>query len=68
MSRVGVAGYSFGGLTALLGAQRETRFHAAIVIDNTPPESLVDPTSTPVMLLAAGRSEWTGEEVPAPNT
>jgi dienelactone hydrolase len=63
MSRVGVAGYSFGGLTALLGAQRETRFHAAIVIDNIPPESLVDSTRTPVMLLAAGRSEWTGEEV-----
>ena len=62
MSRVGVAGHSLGGLTALLTVEHEPRFQTAIVIDGVPPGNLMKWTRKPVMLLTAGRENWDSDQ------
>ena len=63
MSRVALAGHSFGGLTAMLGVEQDSRFKAGIVIDGfLPDDSAVSPTEMPVLLLAAGRKQWSDAE------
>jgi pimeloyl-ACP methyl ester carboxylesterase len=57
-SRVALAGHSLGGLTAILGVDREPRFSVGIVIDSGVPDGLITPTTTPVLLFAAGRERW----------
>jgi dienelactone hydrolase len=63
MSRVALAGHSFGGLTTILGVEQDPRFKAGIVIDGVVSNSLaVGPTEMPVLLLAAGREQWSDVE------
>jgi len=61
MSRVAVAGHSLGGVTALLGVERDARFKAGVIIDGWP-GSLTKPTKTPVLILAAGHEQWSDDE------
>jgi dienelactone hydrolase/ribosomal protein L18E len=60
-SRVVVAGHSLGGMTALLAAQLDPRFRAAISLDGVMPGPLFGTTETPALLLLAGRTSWDQE-------
>lgn len=62
LSRMAVAGHSMGGSTALLAAEHEARFKAGVVIDGVLPDNLTSSTETPVLLLAAGREQWSDAE------
>ena len=57
-----LAGHSLGGLTAILGILEEPRFRAGILLDAAVPTSLLRETETPVLMLAAGRDEWSQDE------
>jgi len=63
MSRVALAGHSLGGLTTLLGVRTDSRFRAGILLDPYMPEDVSNPTLTSVLLLAAGRTEWSENEL-----
>ena len=58
LSRIAVAGHSLGALSALLDAQIEPRFRAAILMDSFVPAALPSATKKPVLILAAGRERW----------
>jgi len=58
MTRVAIAGHSMGGATAILALEQESRYKAAIVLNAILPHSLPVSTETPVLLLAAGRDQW----------
>jgi predicted dienelactone hydrolase len=62
MSRVALAGHSLGGLTALLGVEREIRFRAGISIDAASPERAAKVTKTPILLVMTGTGQWSVEE------
>ena len=57
-TRIAVAGHSLGGLTAILGVDKEPRFRAAINLEGGVPDGLIPSTATPVLILAAGREWW----------
>jgi dienelactone hydrolase len=63
MSRVALAGHSLGGLTTLLGVRADSRFRAGILLDPYLSEDVSNPTLTSVLLLAAGRTEWSENEL-----
>lgn len=62
MSRVALAGHSLGGLTTILGVEKESRFHAGVVLDGVMPKSSMREIETPMLIVAAGRESWTNEE------
>lgn len=62
-SRIGLMGHSLGGEAALAGLQQDPRFQAGVLLEGTIADESVTPTSTPVLMLAAGRSErWNENE------
>jgi dienelactone hydrolase len=63
MSRVALAGHSLGGLTALLGVRADSRFRAGILLDPYVPEDVSNPTLASILLLTAGRTEWSENEL-----
>ena len=63
MSRVALAGHSLGGLTTLLGVRADSRFRAGILLDPYLPGDVSNPTLTSVLLLTAGRTEWSENEL-----
>lgn len=58
LSHLAIAGHSLGGLTAILGIEREPRFKAAVVIDGVLPDELGSEIQTPVLMLTAGNDNW----------
>jgi hypothetical protein len=52
-----------GGLTAILGLERTPGFKAGIILDSGVPDGLVTPTESPVLILAAGRKQWSENDV-----
>jgi predicted dienelactone hydrolase len=62
LSRVALAGHSLGGLTAILGVGRESRFKAGISLDGLMPFTRVSPTRTPLLMVAGGREQWNDNE------
>ena len=62
-SRVALAGHSLGGLTTLLGVRADSRFRAGILLDPYMSQDVSNPTLTSVLLLAAGRTEWSENEL-----
>jgi predicted dienelactone hydrolase len=62
ISRVAIAGHSMGGSTAILAVEQESRYKAGIVIDGIFPHAFPASTETPVLLLAAGRDQWSAVE------
>lgn len=62
MSRVAIAGHSMGGSTAILAADADPRFKAAVVIDGVLSRTLDSATETPVLLLMAGHKQWSNTE------
>jgi len=63
ISRVALAGHSLGGLTTLLGVRTDSRFRAGILLDPYMPEDVSNPTLTSVLLMGAGRTEWSENEL-----
>jgi dienelactone hydrolase len=61
--QIALAGHSLGGLTALLGIQEDTRFRAGILLDPYLADDVSMPTVTPVLVLAAGRTVWSENEI-----
>lgn len=62
-SRIGLMGHSLGGEAALAGLQHDPRFQAGVLLEGTIADESVTPTSTPVLILAAGRGErWNENE------
>jgi predicted dienelactone hydrolase len=62
LSRVALAGHSLGGLTALMGVERDIRFRAGISIDPASPERVTKATETPTLLVMTGSGQWSVEE------
>ena len=62
VTKVALAGHSFGGLTTWDGVQQDTRFKAGILLDPYLSGASVESTETPVMLLTMGREQHTEEE------
>ena len=62
LSRVALAGHSLGGLTAILGVEKEPRVKAGVVLDGLMPVTQVNRTVTPLLMLAAGREQWDDNE------
>jgi dienelactone hydrolase len=62
MSRVALAGHSLGGLTALLGVEQEPRFRAGIILDGVSPDRAVSAIDAPILILIAGREQWSVDE------
>ena len=58
MNRIAIVGHSLGGVAALLTAEKDPRFKAAVVVDSSIPETIVGQTQTPVLILAMGRQYW----------
>jgi pimeloyl-ACP methyl ester carboxylesterase len=61
-SRIAVAGHSLGGFVAYLSLLQEPRFRAGILIDGSAEDAIVGDTATPVLILAAGREQWSDHE------
>jgi dienelactone hydrolase len=58
LSHIALAGHSLGGVTAILGVEADTRIKAGIILDGVVPETPVKPLAVAVLLLAAGREQW----------
>jgi dienelactone hydrolase len=62
LSKIAVAGHSFGGLTALLTSQSDPHIKAAILIDPVLPDVLPGATDKPLLLMTADRQQWAANE------
>jgi dienelactone hydrolase len=62
ISRIALAGHSLGGVTALLGVEADPRIKAGIILDGVVPETSAKPLTAPIMLLSAGREQWSEAE------
>jgi predicted dienelactone hydrolase len=62
LSRIALAGHSLGGLTTILGVEREARVKAGVVLDGLMPVTHVNRTTTPLLMVAAGREQWDDDE------
>jgi len=62
LNEIAVAGHSLGGLAALLSLKEDTRFKAAIMLDESLSAGSADMTERPVLVLAMGREQWSDEE------
>ena len=63
MSRMALAGHSLGGMTTILGVEKDSRFRAGVILDGLVPNSPLAGTETPMLLLAAGRDTWSEDEI-----
>jgi predicted dienelactone hydrolase len=61
-SRIGVMGHSLGGEVALASLERDPRLRAAVLLDGAVSPEATSGTGKPVLLLAAGREQWSHEE------
>ena len=62
LARIGVMGHSLGGEVALSALQHESRIRAAVWIDGVIFDESAAGTTKPVLLLAAGREQWSQDE------
>jgi hypothetical protein len=61
-SRIGVMGHSLGGEAALSAIEQEARFRAAVLIDAVLTDTSPAGTDRAILILAAGREQWTESE------
>ncbi|MGH9498275.1 MAG: alpha/beta hydrolase family protein [Terriglobales bacterium] len=62
LSRVGVMGHSLGGEIAVTSLERDLRLRAAVSLDGAISPATTAGTSKPVLLVSAGREQWSLEE------
>jgi dienelactone hydrolase len=61
-SRVGIMGHSLGGEASISSLEHEAHLSAAVLIDPVLSDASVVGTDKPVLILAAGREQWSEEE------
>ena len=59
---IAIAGHSLGGLTALQALQQDARIRAAVLLDGIVPDATIEATDKPVLVLDAGRTQWSDDE------
>jgi dienelactone hydrolase len=59
---IAVAGHSLGGLTALQAVQQDPGIRAAVSIDGVVVDTAFGGTDKPVLILDAGRAQWSDDE------
>ena len=59
---IAIAGHSLGGLTALQALQQDSRIRAAVLLDGIVPDATIEATDKPVLVLDAGRTQWSDDE------
>ena len=62
LSRVGLVGHSLGGEAAILSVEHDARFKAGITIDGLVTNASALGTDKAVLILAAGREQWSDNE------
>lgn len=62
VSHMAVVGYSLEGDVAIASAAREARFRAAVALEPIPLGNPSPEVSKPVLILTAGREQWSNEE------
>ena len=62
LSRVGLVGHSLGGEAAISGVEHDARFKAAVIIDGVVTNASAVGTDKAVLILAAGREQWSDNE------
>jgi len=63
LSHIALGGHSLGGMATLLGIEADARIKAGIILDGVVPEPPAKPLTTAVLLLAAGREQWSDGEL-----
>jgi predicted dienelactone hydrolase len=63
-AHLAIAGHSLGGLTAFLALEQEPKFMTAVVLDGVVPDSPINLTEKPVLILTAGHNpnDWSSGE------
>jgi dienelactone hydrolase len=61
-SRIALMGHSLGGQATLTGLKQEARFKAGVILDGALNDKSVEGSEKPVLILAAGRDQWTTAE------
>jgi predicted dienelactone hydrolase len=61
-SRIALMGHSLGGEATISGMQQETRFRAGVLLDGVLSDESVLGTDKAILILAAGRDQWSKDE------
>jgi predicted dienelactone hydrolase len=61
-SRIALVGHSLGGEATISGMQQETRFRAGVLLDGVLSDDSVRGTDKAILILAAGRGQWSKDE------
>jgi dienelactone hydrolase len=61
-SRIALMGHSLGGQATLSGLQQDPRFKAGVIVDGALNDNSIDRIDRPVLILGAGRDEWSAGE------
>jgi dienelactone hydrolase len=61
-SRIALMGHSLGGEATISGMQQETRFRAGVLLDGVLSDESVPGTDKAILILAAGRDQWSKDE------
>ena len=62
LSRVGLVGHSLGGEAAISSVEHDARFKAGVIIDGVVTNASAAGTDKAVLILAAGREQWSDNE------
>jgi dienelactone hydrolase len=62
LSRVGLVGHSLGGEAAIFSVEHEPRFKVGVIIDGVVTNASALGTDKAVLILAAGRQQWSDNE------
>jgi dienelactone hydrolase len=62
LSRVGLVGHSLGGEAAIFSVEHDARLKAGVIIDGVVTNASVVGTDKAVLILAAGREQWSDNE------
>ncbi len=62
LSRTGLMGHSLGGEAAIFSLEHEARFRAGVIIEGVISNGSVMGTDKAVLILAAGREQWSANE------
>jgi dienelactone hydrolase len=62
ISRIGLAGHSLGGVATLLGIEQEPRLKVGVILDGDVTDDSIRGTDKPVLIVAAGRDQWSDYE------
>jgi dienelactone hydrolase len=62
LSRVGLVGHSLGGEAAIFSVEHDARFKAGVILDGVVTNASALGTDKAVLILAAGREQWSDNE------